>query len=283
MIAQSPAAATHKQSGSTSIAYGLKLLRRDAHTVALTSSDIDAVIGGATYRCYPGLKLSDIEFGGGLAVGNGEITTLNDGELFDEIEILNGLWDGATFELIQYDFFDPSSWTRIIIAGVMGEIRGIGSRKLTIEVRDMRQLLQTPIGFQTSKLCQKRLETCGYDLSGAGTFSGTVTHVTSRTSFRNSGHLQAADYFGAGDMTWLTGNNVGAVCMVLTHAADGSLTIPASLFADVQVGDTYTVRRGCRKTLAQCKIIRGNVYDFGGCPHKPNQDDFLKGGNSNAV
>lgn len=78
--------------------------------------------------------------------------------------------------------------------------------------------------------------------------TGTITHVTSRTEFRDSARAEAADYFGAGSIRFTTGDNAGLLSEeVKSHAADGTLETYQAFHYAVQVGDQYEMVPGCRK------------------------------------
>ena len=69
--------------------------------------------------------------------------------------------------------------------------------------------------------------------------------------FKDSALSQASDYFGEGEVEWLTGNNAGLFAKVKTHVnTSGAIfTLMQPMPATVQVGDTFTAIAGCRKRL----------------------------------
>jgi hypothetical protein len=44
---------------------------------------------------------------------------------------------------------------------------------------------------------------------------------------------------------------------------------------NIQVGDTFTALRGCRKRLSDC-VARANAVNFQGEPHRPTVDDITR-------
>lgn len=279
-----PAAlAAHYNTGATSLAYGFKITREDGQIFAYTSHDQDVTISGTLYDASQGLSITQIVTTSGANVGNMELTTLHDGTVFTNADILGGLWRGAKFVIFRYNWKSPSDGVDYLLAGVLGEIE-IRRETLTIELRDMRQFLQQPIGSVSSKTCRYRLGStsrsdgglCLKDLT-AFTVTGTLTSVTSNLIFRDNTRAEAADYFGEGIITWTSGNNVGLSAKIRAYGVDGTFTLSLPMYQTVQVGDTYIAVAGCRKRLTDdCLGKFNNVLNFGGEPHRPVVDDLTQ-------
>lgn len=281
-----PAAlAAHYATRETTIATALKITRADAAVYGFTSHDVDAVIDGVTYSANPGLDASQIVTAAGGQVGNLELRTLHDGTTFTTAEILGGLWRNADFLIFRYNWASLSDGIDTLLAGTLGEVE-IKQNMLVVELRDLRQYLQQPVGSASSKTCRYRLGStdknagglCLKDVSGAPfTVTGTLTSVTSNQVFRDSARAEAADYFGEGILTWTGGDNDGLSAKVRDYAANGTFTLALPMLVTVQVGDTYSVVAGCRKRLAEDCIAKfANVLNFGGEPHRPWLDDLTQ-------
>ena len=273
---------THYALDATTFATALRITRDDGEVHAFTSHDKDAEISGVTYSAEQGLLITNIVITAGLQVGNLELRTLHDGSLFTTADILNGIWRNAAFTVFRYNHQSIADGIDTLLTGTLGEVE-IRNNEVVVELRDIRQYLQHPVGSPSTKNCRYRfgdLATCRFDLNGSPgqTVTGAVTSVTNRQVWRDSSRAEAEHFFTEGEGQWLTGNNAGAKFKVKTYTFAESpsvltFTLALPMRADIQVGDTYRVSRGCRKRLEDC-IERGNVVNFGGEPHRPGIDDL---------
>ena len=142
--------------------------------------------------------MSSISGSAGFAVDNLELSTLDDGTVFDIADIFNGLWRNAEFLIFRYNWV-TGNVVEDLMAGTIGEA-SVRLSTIVIEMRGLQQYLQQPIGTVSTKTCRNRLgdARCGVDLYPY-TFSGTVTGVTSNYVFTAAGLAQAADYFERSD------------------------------------------------------------------------------------
>jgi hypothetical protein len=85
-------------------------------------------------------------------------------------------------------------------------------------------------------------------------FDGTVTVVTSQMRITASGVGVAAEFFSRGEIEWLTGNNAGVGYRTPVAYDDGAgeLYFNRAPVRTIQVGDTFTVYRGCDRSQAAC-------------------------------
>ena len=270
------ALATHVALGTTTLAYLLKITRKDAQVFAFTSASVDAVVAGVTYRSSPGLDISSIVLSAGLAVDNLELTTLDDGSTFSRLDVLSGVWRNAAFLISRYNFASVADGTEPLLAGTIGEVR-LQQGSIVGELRGLQQFLQQPIINVTSKTCRARLgdALCSVNLA-TYTFTGTLTGVTSKQVITDTARVEATDYFADGIFTFTSGNNTGLSGKVKTSAA-GVLTMMLPFLQTPLVGDTYSISAGCQKRLAEDCIAKfNNVLNFQGEPHLPGVDTLLK-------
>lgn len=263
----------HIAGSETTLAYALKITRRDGQVFGFTSHDQDVTISAVDYEAAQGLDVTGIVTTAGLGVDNLELTTLDDGSLFTLAQVLGGLWQGAAFVVFRYNWANTADGTEPLIAGTIGNVT-MRSGMVVAELRGLQQYLQQNVGAVSSKTCRARLgdARCGVSLA-SWTHSGTVTTVTDRQVFRASAMAQAADYFGEGLLTWATGNNAALEMKVKVHASGGNFTLSLPMPAAIQVGDTFSVIAGCRKRLAEdCVTKFSNVLNFQGEPHRPGID-----------
>jgi uncharacterized phage protein (TIGR02218 family) len=266
--------AAHYQGDALTTAVAVKITRKDGAVYAYTSHDEPAPIGGTTYLAS-GLIDSAFESGDSLAVDNLALTTLDDGTIFTRADVVGGLWQNAAVYFFRYNWANLSDGVEPLTAGTIGEVQMMQGQ-VRAEVRGLQQYLQQPVGIVSSKTCRSRLGdgACTVNLASF-THSGTVTGVTSTQVFTASGLTQAADYFGDGLITWLTGPNTGISQKVKTHATGGVFTLALPMPTAIAIGNTFTAVAGCRKRLTEdCKTKFNNVLNFQGEPHRPGIDEL---------
>lgn len=277
-----PAAITsHYATRKTTMAHALKITRADATVYGFTEHDVNDTVSGQLYQARPGLNVTSIVIAAGLNVGNLKLRTLHDGTVFTAAEIHGKVWNNAAFQILRYNWASLGDGADTLLAGTFGEIE-VRDTELEVELRDLRQYLQQPVGDVLSKNCRYRLGStnanagglCLKNVSGAPwTISSTLTSVTSNQVFRDNTRAEAADYFGEGTLTWTSGNNAGLTVKIKSYAADGTFTLALPMLSTVQAGDGYTAVAGCRKRLAEdCRDKFNNVLNFGGEPHVPGLD-----------
>lgn len=262
-------------SGGITLAVGLKIVRRDGLTLGFTSHDRDRTVGGQLYSAGPGVNVSNLVNSEGFNVDNLELTTLDDGTVFDPADVFNGLWVNAAFSILRYNWV-TGVLVEQLMAGTIGET-SIRRSVIVVELRGLQQFLQQPIGSVSTKTCRARLgdARCAVDLA-PHTFTAAVTSVTSQVLFAATSLTQAADYFGEGLLEWLTGDNAGMRVKVRAHATGGVITQALPTFRAIQVGDTFRVIAGCRKRLEDCRDKFSNVRRMVAEPHRPPVDQLTK-------
>lgn len=273
------ALATHVATRQTTLATALKITRTDGLVMGFTTCDVSTDISGVTYSSNPGLLVTDIVIAANPSVGNLELRTLHDGTIFTPGDILGGRWRNAAFVLFRYNWASVADGIDTLLAGTLGEIT-LEQNMLVAELRDLRQYLQQPVGFVSSKTCPYRLgdARCGVNVA-LFTVSGTITHVSDgKRVIRDSARAEAADYFGEGEIRFTSGDNEGISAKVAEYAANGTFTLSLPLYINVQVGDTYTAIAGDRKRLEEdCRDKFNNVLRFGGQPHRRGINNLTAG------
>lgn len=289
----------HYDTGSTTVSHAMIIARPDGALYGFTSNDksftMDVTSWGFSssalvFDAKQGLDASTIVTTIGLNVDNMELTTLDDGSLFNRDQILGGLWRMSRFLIFRYrwDIASPTvaNDCEALLGGWFGEVT-LNVNTIKIELRGLAQLLQQPVGIVSTKTCRSRLGAvgtgqCNKDLTGFSR-SLTVTTFTDKQNFVASADTQVADYYGEGIVTWLTGQNAGLSQKVRTSAAGGSFTLVLPMVLPVAIGDTFTALAGCRKRLTEdCKTKFNNAINFQGEPHRPLTDALLKRATANA-
>lgn len=268
---------TLNQSGAPSLAWGMKVTRSDAQVFGFTSAQASVAIGGVVYVAKPAVAVNGLESVEGFGVDNTELTIYSDETIITMEDVLAKRWDGAAFELFEFNWANPSDGRDIHKRGKFGTVSPRnGAYK--VELRSLRQAFTVQAIETTQPTCRNELgdAKCGVDL-GPITHNGTISAVTSNRVFRDATIGQAADYFRGGVFTWLTGNNAGITVKVSGFAADGTFTLDSAMVLDVQIGDTYSAIRGCMKRLDEdCATIFANELNFWGEPHVPGGNAVIE-------
>lgn len=285
----------HYESGATCMADAILIQREDGQLFGFTGHDKPLVMNLAPWAsaswdlaaetafefdASQGLDVSTIVTTAGFNVDNLDLTTLDDGTLFDRDDVLAGRWRNAKFRIFRYRWDVATTIeddVETLIRGTFGEIT-LGDTTITIELRGIAQKLQQPVGIVSQQTCRARygeqgLGKCNKDVS-AESFALTVTAVADKQTFTASGATQGDDYFGEGIVTWDTGNNAGVAQKVRAFTG-GEFTLVLPMVLNIQVGDTFTALRGCRKRLSDC-VGRSNAVNFQGEPHRPTVDDITR-------
>lgn len=272
------------QSPSDRIAFAILIRRDDGTQIARTSADIDCVLtgipiagsatGAVTFESMPGLNCSSIVSTVGLGVDNFEGTLLEDDEVL-AADIYAGFWRAAHWSLVAFNFAAPADGFVHLKSGRLAN-KTLKNGAKVFELRDYRQAAQHDTSRRTSPTCDWEYGStslpaglCFIDL-GPRTHAGTVTGVTNTRQFTVSGFAQAAEYFTNGVMTWLTGDNAGLDVRIRSHPGSGVLVLDVQMVRAIQVGDTLSAIKGCRKRFAEdCRDENLNARQFGGFHEKP--------------
>ena len=276
--------AAHVATRETTLATALKITRTDATVFGFTSHDVSDTISGVVYSANPGLVVTDIMIAANAAVGNLELTTLHDGTVFTTADIFNGVWRNAAFIIFRYNWASLGDGIDTLLAGTLGEVT-LQQNTVVVELRDLRQYLQQPVGAASSKNCRARLgdAKCAKVLTSF-TYTGTLTAAASNQVFTDSDRGEATAWFDEGVITWTGGANNGLSAKIKSFAAiagspstGGVFTLALPMYGTVAIGDTYSVVAGCRKRLSEdCVTKFSNVLNFQGEPHRQGLNDLTK-------
>jgi uncharacterized phage protein (TIGR02218 family) len=197
---------------------------------------------------------------------------------------LAGIWDGADFEIFNFDYKNPGP-RHILKTGKIGNAkpkRGF----FEFEFRDIRQAAQYAHEAVLQPTCRYTLGVrnavshCPVVLAPTFTVTGTLTSVASQYVVTDSARAEADDWFAEGIFTITTpGDNYLRSRKIKTFAA-GVFTFWDQFIYTLSAGspaDTYTASAGCRLRFQEdCKTKFGSQTEagiaFGGEPNKRNPD-----------
>lgn len=291
---------THYDSGTTCMANAVLIQRADGSLFGFTScskplvldltpwDELPWILDGETafvFDASQGLDVSQMVSTSGLEVDNGEVTTLDDGSIFTKEDILAGRWRNARWILFRYrwDIETPTIANDVEVRqqGTIGEFK-IGTVYLTIEFRGLKQGLQQAVGEVSQPTCRARfgsmgLKMCNVDPAPYTHSLAVTTSAGDKRNFTSSGAGQAADYFGAGVLTWLTGLNAGLSLSISTFES-GAFMLSLPTIFPIQIGDTFSAVAGCRKRRDEdCWQRYDNAVNFQGEPDRPTRDFVISG------
>ncbi len=279
------------QSDASQLARCVEITRTDAEVFRFTDHDRDLAVDGQTYTTAPGFDGSALTNRAGLQVDNVEARSILDAAAITEDDLRAGVWDHAAIRIFAVSWADPSLGRMRLLRGWLGEVTVEGGA-FKAEIRGLANALNTSIGSLVMPSCDAELgdARCGVDLTDYSIALATVTAVTSRRVFDSDVALATVrltptttgapplDYFAGGLLTWLSGANAGRRMEVRSNEADGTIALQLYMASAVTAGDTFSIRAGCTKGIADCRTRYGNVINFRGWPYLPGIDRLLRVG-----
>jgi uncharacterized phage protein (TIGR02218 family) len=267
----------HLQGETLTVCTLWKITRADGQVFGFTDNSRNVVYSGVTYEAATGHTPSNVRTSADFAVDNLEVESVLDSATITVADIEAGLWDYAEVTIMIVNYLSLADGHMTLRRGWLGNVR-TGRSSFVAELRGMLQPLQQVIGRAFTAGCNADLgdSRCGIVL-GSYTIAGTVTAVTDRRTFVDSGQASSSGYFDGGLLTWTSGDNDTYSMEVKTFAAGGAFVLQQPMPNDVQIGDTFQVYAGCDKSLATCRDKFDNVVNFRGFPYVPGQDRMVAG------
>lgn len=268
----------HQALERTTLCWLWKVTRTDAQVFGFTNLDVDVTYDGVTYAAATGFTPTAIEGRSDLSVPNLDVQGMLDSAAITEADLLGGLWDEAVVQIMEINYNAISDGPMRLRTGVLGNVQA-GRTAFTAELRGMAQRLQQPVGRTYTAACDATLGDARCSVNVAALqVSGSVTTATSQRQWTDTSMAQAADYFGAGKVTWLTGANAG-LSMEVASFASGVFITYLPMPNTVAVGDTYNVVPGCRKRRVEdCATKFNNAINHRGFDLLPGNDAMLGNG-----
>lgn len=249
---------THIGQASTSLAacfVATSLI--DGTVVAMTSysSDITGVPGyvGVTFKKNTGVTSSQLEAAGGNAFSQMEASVFLLAAGIAEADILAGKWARATAVLFICNYEALNMGQLIMQSGSLAEFVQ-KSPIVTCEIKGLNNALTAQIGQVTRAECSHNFCDAGCGLDAADyTTTGTLTGVTSQTSFADSGIALPAGWMNNGLLTFTSGSNAGYPLRIDNNSTATQIMLRTPAPYLPVIGDTYSVLAGCQKRLTDCQ------------------------------
>jgi uncharacterized phage protein (TIGR02218 family) len=260
-----------------------------ASPIYLTDYPRDLVIGGNAYLSISGYQFTGYSSTADFSPASIDLEGIADVAGISRAAIASGVFDGARCYVFATSWSSPIEDEEPITAGIFGKATLLDDR-YQIGGVSLIDALNQAVGATYGAACPKTF--CGQEYAGcmaslaANTVTGTLTHVTSTTTFRDSARAEAADTFGAGTIQFTSGANAGLKPLeIKAHAADGTITTFDGTYYLPVVGDSYSMVRGCRKRLIDCqnRVGGSNVVNFGGFLYIPAGSTYAHIGRSGAA
>ncbi len=260
----------------------VKIKRTDNVTIGLTELDRDLLIGGVNYVSAAGYSPSTYQSNSSMSVNYADLEGLLGFAGITREQLRAGLYDFAEIELFIYDY-ESNVIVKVLATGNWGESQLLdGSYKA--EFRSLSQRMQQSVGKLYTAHCTAELgdEKCKVNIVPL-LRTGTLTSVNSRLTLIDTSRTEADNYWRGGMITFLSGDNQYRSFEVSASNSSGVITLFLPLSFPGQVGDTYSIRPGCDKSLNTCKTLYNNVLNFRGFPHVPGTMEILRIGKEGYV
>lgn len=175
--------------------------------------------------------------------------------------VASGVFDNARAYLFACDFLNPVEDYEPLLASTLGKTI-LHDDRYVIEEMGLSDALNQSVGKTYTPQCSRTFGDTGCTINLATyTVTGTITSVTSGALFYDSARPEATDTFTAGSIVFTSGNNTGLRKMeIKAYASGGGITLFEPCYYTPQVGDAYSMVRGCRKRKVDCQSY-GNVVN----------------------
>jgi uncharacterized phage protein (TIGR02218 family) len=170
-----------------------------------------------------------------------------------EADVLAGKWAQATAVLFVCNYEALNMGQLIMQSGKLSEFVQ-RSPIVTCEIKGINNALTAQVGNVTKAECSHDFCDAGCTLDAADyTITGTLTGVTSVTSFADSGIALPAGWLNNGKLVFTSGSNNGFPLRIDNNntATQIVLRTPAPYLP--VIGDTYSAIAGCAKRLTDCQ------------------------------
>ena len=262
--------AAHLASGTTTLCWCWKLLRKDGVVIGFTDHDRDLTLDGVVYAARSGFSGTEIEEALGLSPDNLETAGALSADAISEADLAAGRFDGATAQIWLVNWNDTTQ-RHLLRAGTLGEVTRDG-QAFQAELRGLSHALSLPKGriFQHGCDAVPGDARCGVDLTQAN-FRALATITVAD----EGGRVFAVNGIGNYADGWFTRGlarlSSGEELEIKSHR-DAVIELWRTPSALPQTGDAVTLLAGCDRAFATCRDKFANTDNFRGFPHMPGND-----------
>lgn len=278
---------THLDSAATTLATCIYLTRIDGVELGATTFNRTLTIDGDTYQPL-GFMRSDVTLENDMDVPTTEASGVLDAATITEDDLRAGRWDFASYTMFQVNWADLTMGRIALASGNLGVVRS-GRIKFVAELLGLMQAVQASIGNLNSPQCVHELGDSGGRGLGDGcqvnlaphTVTGTIDSVDSDFyGVHDLSRTEADGFFSNGVMTITSGTMNGMSFEVRSYIM-GFWVLFTALPYDA-AGATYTMTRGCDKSLATCRDVFNNVVNRLASDYTQGGDAALQVGRRNS-
>lgn len=257
------------------LAHCWKITRTDGEVMGFTEHDQDLIYETVTYQATTGFTPTAIASQSSLAVDNLDIQGMLSAGAITDKDILAGRYDFAEVETFLINYNDIGQGALSLRKGWLGEVQ-LNNNQFIAEVRGLTQALSTHIGELYAPICRATFgdSRCAVD-TASYTVTGMVTSASSSQQFADSTRSEANGSFDRGVVTFTSGENEGISREVKEFRAS-QLTLALPTPYPIQLGDGYSLVKGCDKSFRTCVETYNNAVNFRGEPHVPGLDRMLE-------
>lgn len=257
----------------------MRIVPTTGSPIYLTDYPTNLVMNSHTYLSTNGYQFSGYNAEAGFSPSSIDLEGIAGAAGISRAQIGSGLFDGARCYAFATTWSNPVEDQEPIVAGIFGQASLMDNR-YTINGMSLVDALNQSVGDIYTPSCPKVF--CGQEFGGckanlaANTVTGTLTAVASGSIFTDSSRLEAADTFGAGTIQFTSGPNAGFKPQEIKSFSGGVIEVFEPFYYLPAVGNTYSMVRGCRKTIAACQARVGgsNIVNFGGFPWIPTGSTY---------
>ncbi len=262
----------------TTLARLWKVTLTNGTVKAFTDHDRDIVYSGTTYLAASGYTASDVQSSSAFNVDNLEVQSFLDSSTITESDLMAGLWDYATVELMQVNWADLAQGHMWLRKGHLGEVR-VERGRFVAELRGLMQALSRRIGEMYSPSCRANFgdTRCKVSLA-AWTVTGTLTGVSSDNRVLFDSARTEAGPASPKAISSITKANPGVVTATAHGFVNGQVVYIYGVSGMTQVnGRLFTVANATSNTFT---IEDTSAYDSSGTggsvasPANPGHFDY---------
>lgn len=280
---------THIGKASTSLAacfYAVSEITGSVVAMTSYSENLTTVPGypGVTFKRNTGVTASQLQSEAGNAFSQMEASLFLLAAGITEADVNAGKWAHASaiLFLVNYEVLDMGQL--VMQSGYLSEFVQ-KSPVVTAEIKGLNNHLTAQIGTVTRAECSHDFCDSGCGLNVADyTITGTLTGVTSQTSFADSGIALPAGWLNNGKILFLTGPNAGYTLRIDNNSTATQIVLRTPTPYMPVIGDTYSAVAGCQKRLIDCQTrlendgvtIVNNVLNRLACDFMPTIESFSR-------
>lgn len=264
------------------------ITRRDGEVFAFTSLDRPITFRGITHIPCNSLAATAVELSTVVGpTGNMELQGILSDSGVSEVDLYNGLFDGARIEVWMVPWQNSGGDLPFrLMGGVTGsssfEETSFSQEILTPSAQlQQRALLETytpgcryEFGNQNDPRCPVDLATLTVAGSVTATAIPNASTNSTRRIFTDSSRFEADGWFNLGRVTWTSGPNAGIISEVKDYTGGQFILWEATLHP-IDIGHAYTATPGCDKSPDAHRLYNADMVDFGGFPDVPGSDSIL--------